>query len=174
MTTEVVYTVYGHWIGNVDWRAPTASDEPRPFDDGLYRDLIFNGYADPAGVVTATSRVLANSSPQSYIRLGGPDGCRDRPRVSYSHLHCWRAIVPILAEQLTGVPYQHVVQADCEPREARRGWVTVEYATPDEQGGNWAGRARLDHSVGRIWIRWNPAPLTPAGHPTADPGITDA
>lgn len=171
--TEVAYTVSGHWIGNADRRAPTASDEPRAFDDGLYRDLIFNGYHDPAGVVTATSRVLYNPSPQFYIRLGGPDGCGDSPRVPYSHVHYWRAIVPILAAQLTAVPYQHTVEAGCEPREARPEWVTVEYTTPDEEGGNWAGRALLGATAGRIWIRWN-STRAPAGHPATDPGITAA
>ena len=93
-------------------------------------------------------------------------------RIENAHLY-WRAIVPILAEQLTGVPYQHTVEAGCEPRGARPGWVTVEYTTPEEEGGNWARRALLGATAGRIWIRWN-STRAPAGHPATDPGITAA
>lgn len=155
---EVIYSIHAGLAGNTDARVPSASDWTE-YDDELYRHLIFNDYQAPGELGAAMSWVLWNPAPQFYIRLGGPEGCDDGLRVPLYAMHYWRAIVPVLAEQLTGVPYPHRVEVGCENRPDRPGWVTVHYTTEEEYDGDWGdalGRARVGASYGRIWIWWNP------------------
>ena len=159
--SEVVYSVYGHWVGSSDGSAPTGSWWTQ-YDDELYRHLVFDDHDSPGKLAQATSHVLWNPIPRFYIRTGGPDGCRNgwQWRLhDVGSLHFWRAVVPILAEQLTGLPYPHRVEAGCENRPDRRGWVMVHYTTPDEyleetekEWGGAGARARVGAGAGRIWM----------------------
>ena len=153
--SPVSYTVRAQLV------APSPTPTPaRPYDDELYRHLIFDHWE---GTWTAWSLVRSgNPSPKFFIRLGGPDGCSER-RVSRSAMHYWRAIVPIIAEQLTGVPYPHHVEVGCKDRSNElldvgvADWVTVSHVTPDEflaeTGQEW-GTARGRAVVGgsEIWM----------------------
>jgi len=161
---DVIYSIHAGLAGNTDHRVPSAGDYA-DFDDELYREIIFNAHDSPEGQYSRTSRVLRNPSPQFYIRLGGPDECERALRVPFYVLHYWRMVVPIIAEQLTGIPYYYRVETGCENRPDRPGWVTVHYTTADEYeaetGREWGAatvaRARLGASRGRIWIWWSPA-----------------
>ena len=156
---EATYTVRAHWTGGNERMVPTGS-RWTSYDDELYRDLVFDNHEDPEGFAGATSRVLYNPIPQFYIRTSGPEGCGSPWRMHVETLHYWRAIIPILAEQLTGVPYRHRVEAWCDNRPDRRDWVTVHYTTAQEYeaetGREWGAagaRATLGASYGRIWIQ---------------------
>lgn len=154
----VIYSVHAGLAGNTDTRVPSASDWTE-YDDELYRHLIFDDHETRGRLGTATSRVLRNRAPRFYIRLGGPEGCQEGFRVPLYAMHFWRAIVPVLAEQLTGAPYPYRVEVGCENRPDRPGWVTVHYTTEEEYGDDWGhalARARVGASRGRIWIRWSP------------------
>lgn len=70
----------------------------------LYRHLVFDTFDDPGGFESASSYVLWNPSPQFYNRTGGPEGCTSDWRMHVETLHYWRALITVLAEQLTGVP----------------------------------------------------------------------
>ena len=137
-------------------RIPHASDGMK-YHDRMYRDLIFDAYDG----WSSQSWVLPWSDPSFYIRLGGARGCRAGRRVQHELLHYWRAVIPILAEQLTGEPYTRRVQAGCGTMAPQHGWVIVEYVTPAEyhretgrEWGNTAwGRARVGSTYGKIWIR---------------------
>lgn len=153
------YTVYAHWIGGNERSVPTAFHWTQ-YDDELYGELIFNNADDPQGFATAQSSVLWNPSPQVYIRTGGPEGCSSTRRMHVETLHYWRAIVPVLAEQLTGVPYRHRVEVGCTNRPDRRDWIVVHYVTAaeyeaetGEEWGTAGARARLGSQYGRIWFR---------------------
>ena len=151
---RIPYVVTAHWL-RPGARMPHAGDGRR-YDDELHRHLIFDGFDGRENA----SLVLPWPDPQFYIRLGGPEGCRPR-RVAPEVLHYWRAAVPILAEQMTGFPYRHRVEAGCAPRAPEAGSVLVEYVTRAEYaadtGREWgeaSAKARVGATWGRIWIRW--------------------
>ena len=164
--TPLTFTAKAHFVRQA--RIPHNSDRMQ-HDDELYRHLIFDNYDQPGPTVDQQSWVLPSMAPKFFIQLAGEDGvCGRSARVSLLAMHYWRAIVPILAEQLTGVPYPHRVEADCVPREPRRGWVTVKHVTPNEYfettGNPWgdaAGRASVGHTTGKIWIKHNGHPAQP-------------
>ena len=151
------YGILAHWAGIPPRVKVPHSSDHRTYDDELYRHLIYDQYDGPEHSV---SWVLANPSPQFYIRRGGPDGCAGGARLVNDMLHYWRAVVPIIAEQLTGVPYPHRVEAGCEHRPDREGWVTVTYVTRAEYlaetGQEWGddavARAWVGARTGHIWI----------------------
>ena len=150
------YEVAADWIGRPPPRVPHAGDH-RAYDDELYRHLIYDQYDGPA---TSTSWVLRNPTPQFYIRRGGPHGCSGGThRLDADTLHYWRAIVPIVAEQLTGVPYPHRVETGCDTRSDTRDWVMVTYVTlaeylaeSGEEWGDAVARASTGNEWGRIWM----------------------
>ena len=127
------------------------------YHDRMYRNLIFDDYDGWSNY----SWVLPWSDPDFYIRLGGARGCRAGRRVQHELLHYWRAVIPILAEQLTGEPYTRRVRAGCGNRARQYGWIIVEYVTPAEYhretGREWGegvlARASLGSTYGKIWIR---------------------
>lgn len=139
-------------------RIPHASDGRR-YEDRIARHLIFDQHDEPGELGRRQSRVLPWTDPIFYIRLGWPGGCRRGRRVTHEMLHYWRAIIPIVAEQLTGQPYTRRVRAGCRPMERRYGWVIVEYVTPAEYeretGWAWgqaAARALVGSTWGKIWM----------------------
>ena len=158
----ITYTVTAGWIGVLDPldSSPTASDWTE-YHDIVYRDIIFDNYERPENLGLAESQVLPWPDPQFYIRLGGPGGCTSGSRVTVNMLHAWRMLVPVLLEQITGVPYPHRVQVGCESLPDRRGWIMVHHSTPEEYkaetGLQWGLRdnaaARIGALEGRIWIR---------------------
>ncbi len=134
-----------------------------PYDDELYRELIFDDY-DRMGTNRGQSWVLPYKNPRFFIRLGSATECAHNWRLSWRELHYWRAVVPIVAEQLTGTPYLERVRAGCEDRQPEYGWVIVRYVTPaeysSETGEQWGGdqidaRALIGDTHGQVWIRWN-------------------
>ena len=151
-------------------RIPHNSDQMN-HDDALYRDLIYDAYDNPGGTEWSDrSWVLETKSPKFYIQLGNEYGrCGQQARVSLLAMHFWRAIIPVLAEQLTGVPYPHQVEAGCAVREPAFGWVTVKHVTPEEYfaetGQEWEptaiGLALTGAHTGRIWIRHDGQPAQP-------------
>ena len=137
-----------------------------PYDDELYRHLIYNGYDDPGDI--RQSWVLPYTNPSFYIRLGSATECSHAWRVTWREFHFWRAIVPVVAEQLTGTPYTGRVQVGCTDRQPEYGWVIVRYVTPEEYeaetgnewGGDWIwGRASIGNTYGQIWMRYYGRPL---------------
>ena len=135
-----------------------------PYDDELYRHLIYNEFDDPG--VYRQSWVLPYTNPRFYIRLGSATECNHAWRVTWREFHFWRAIIPIVAEQLTGVPYNERVEVGCANREREYGWVIVNYVTPEEYeaetGEDWGnawGRAWLGSTYGKIWLRYDGRPL---------------
>ena len=159
------YTITAHRLGRAGRPTRHASDLGLRYDDELYRHLVFNDYDDPGGDDLG-SWVLRNRAPRFHIWRGGPSGCGGGDvRVSTETLQYWRAIVPILAEQLTGVPYPYLVESSCGARPHQdddfRHWITVRYVTPEEyfqeEGRDWEGklgRALIGSYTGRIWMRW--------------------
>ena len=162
---EATYT--GSWPARTH---PTAADWTS-YDDRVYRELILNDHDNPGTLGSSVSLVRSNSTPHFYIELGGPNGCENGHwRLSVETLHFWRAVVPTLAEMITGIPYTHPVEAGCSPIPAveRNGHgsklVVVSYVTEAEYraetGESWGvagGRATV--GGGRIWIHeeyWNP------------------
>ena len=137
-------------------RIPHASDGMK-YHDRMYRNLIFDDYDG----WSSQSWVLPWSDPDFYIRLGGARGCRAGRRVQHELLHYWRAVIPILAEQLTGEPYTRRVHAGCGNRARQYGWIIVEYVTPAEYhretrrewGEGVLARASLGSTYCKIWIR---------------------
>ncbi len=166
----VTYEVQASFVGWPRRTHPTAAEWTR-YNDRLYREIIFNDHDEPDQFGSAVSWVRSNPTPRFYIELGGPNGCENGNwRLSVETLHFWRAIVPTLAEMITGIRYSHPVEAGCRsiPVEQRMGHgsalVVVSYVTAaeykaetgDEWGGA-AGRALL--GGGRIWIHndsWKP------------------
>lgn len=160
LTYEVQATYAGLWP---DRTHPTAA-EWTDYNDRMYRELIFDDYDAPGQLASTVSSIRANPTPRFYIELGGPNGCENGNwRLSVETLHFWRAIVPMLAEMITGIPYPYPIEAGCRsiPVGERQGhWhdlVVVSYVTPGEYraetGKEWgeaAGRAAL--GGGRIWI----------------------
>ena len=93
----------------------------------------------------------------------GDDGsCSTGWRVSYDEIRPWKAVVPVVMEQLTGYPYRRPVEAGCEDIELRDGYITVTRTTPaeyraegwEEDWGGAGARARIGWSQGRIWMAW--------------------
>lgn len=134
-----------------------------PYDDELYRHLVFDDY-DRLATNRGQSWVLPYDNPRFYIRLGSATTCSHAWRLSWREMHYWRAVVPIAVEQLTGTPYTERVEVGCDNRPPRRGWVIVRYVTPaeysNETGEDWGGddvdaRARIGSTWGQIWMRWN-------------------
>ena len=166
---QLRFDVRGTWIGHRDEAAllPDASNWTG-FDNELYKELVFNAHENPDGFRDAESWVLAYPSPQYYIQLGGRFGCGQTWRVTLDTLYYWRAVVPVVVEQVTGVPYRPRVEAGCEPREAEYGWIIVKYITDweyrDETGNDWGdagARASVGDTHGSIWFSYdgNPRPL---------------
>ena len=161
---SVSFDVTGTWAGNHDdaTATPTASDWTG-VDAELWRELVFDAYENPDGLQDNTSFVLPYPSPQYYIQLGGPQGCGPEWRMTLDTLHYWRAVIPIVVEQVTGVPYRQRVHAGCTPREEQWGWVVVKYIAPweyhqetdKEWGENSFARARVGHTRGKIWFRYD-------------------
>ena len=158
--TRTNFTIYAHHGRH--WPKMPHDGDRRRYNDELYRHLIYDGY-EVRGTNRNRSWALAFPNPQFYIHLGGPDGCgRGNRRVSPDELLYWRAVIPVLAEQLTGVPYDHLVEAGCQPRERRWGWVIVSAVTAEEfaaetgepWGDNVWGRSSVGNPSGRVWILW--------------------
>ena len=152
--------VRGTWIGRFDEAKaiPSASDW-MSLDAELYRRMVFDGHDDPDGIRSAQSWVLPYPAPQFYIRLGGMKNCTEGWRMDLDTLHYWRAVIPILVEQVTGIPYTRRVEVGCETREPDYGWVMVKYATEWEYNrdtgkdwGNAGARASIGHTYGKIWM----------------------
>ena len=163
----LTFTAQAHVVSRA--RIPHNSDR-MDHDDRLYRELIYDAYDNPGGTEWSDrSWVLRTKAPKFYIQLGNEYGrCGNQARVSLLAMHFWRAIIPVLAEQLTGVPYPHRVEADCAVREDEYGWVTVKHVTPEEyfeeteqEWGHAAGRARAGWHTGRIWILHEGQPAQP-------------
>lgn len=135
---------------------------------GLYDEMVYGalGRTDPdESGPSEQSRVLFNPSPRFYIRLAGPDdpgNCSTGWRVHYEDVRLWKAVVPVVMEQLTGIPYRHPVESGCTDVPARRDWIRVHYTTPeeykDERGGDWgtaSARAIIGtdfNGAGQIWM----------------------
>ena len=142
----------------------------RPYDDELYRHLIYNQHDEP-GVVFSQSWVLPYDNPWFYIRLGSATKCNHAWRVTWREFHYWRAIVPVIAEQLTGTPYTGQVHVGCDDRQPEYGWIIVRYVTPEEYqaetGREWGediwGRATVGGTSGQIWLRYDGRPLRRPG-----------
>jgi len=148
-------------------RTPHQSDG-MPYDDEIYRHLVFDDYDAPGSSYSGVSLVLPYDNPRFYIRLGPPppEPCNHNWRVSWREMHFWRAVVPIVAEKLTGRPYTERVEVGCEDREPEYGWVIVRYVTPEEYeaetGREWGGgvaRALVGFPWGQIWMRFYGRPL---------------
>lgn len=154
----LTFTARAHFVRQA--RIPHNSDR-MGHDDALYRDLIYDAHDNPGGSESSDrSWVLLTKSPKFYIQLGNEYGrCGQQARVSLLAMHFWRAIIPVLAEQLTGVPYPHRVESGCAVREEEFGWVTVKHVTREEyfeeteqEWGDALGRARTGAHTGKIWI----------------------
>lgn len=143
--------------------SPVAAQVPHegdhfPHDPDLYREMVYG--------IRATSLVLEHV-PRFYVQTHGPSGCNSSRRVSFEMAHYWRAIVPILHEQITGQTYPYRVEVGCHPRPAAKGWVIVKHLTateyeqdPDRAGAHWPGSAQVSLStvgapLGRIWFRYD-------------------
>ena len=141
---------------------PTASDWTG-YDDEMAKEIIFDAHENPDGFRSQTSWMLSYPASKYYIRLGGLYGCGPSWRMTLDTLHYWRAVIPIIVEQVTGVPYTQRVEAGCEPRASDYGWVTVEYTTPQEYsedtGRDWEADtgawALIGSTYGRIWFRYD-------------------
>lgn len=141
----------------------------QPYDDELYRHLIFDHSEDGH----EQSWVLPYTNPWFYIRLGSATACNHAWRVTWNEFHFWRAIVPVVAEQLTGEEYRGRVEVGCEDRQPEYGWVIVNYVTPAEYeaetGREWGAdvwaRARVGSTYGKIWMGYDGRPLR---RPTSD------
>ncbi len=168
-SAPISFEARGTWIGNRDEAAtvPTASDWT-DLDVELYNRLVFNAYERPDGFRDRQSWMLPYAVPYYYIQLGGIGGCGPNWRMTLGTLHYWRAVVPIIVEQVTGTPYRKRVEAGCEPREPEYGWVIVKYVTAgeyrQETGNDWGdagARARIGSMHGAIWLGYkgNPRPL---------------
>ena len=153
------------WIASATAQSVPHQSDGMSYDDELYRHLVYNDYDEPGE--HRRSWVLPYDSPNFYIRLGAPSGrCAHNWRVTWREFHFWRAIVPIVAEQLTGNPYEGRVEVGCEDRAPRYGWVTVRYVTPAEyeaeRGKDWGdawAKARIGDTHGKIWMRYDGRPL---------------
>ena len=163
------FDVRGTLIGNRDETAllPDASNWTG-FDQELYKELIFNAHENPGGFQDGQSWILPYPSPQYYIQLGGISGCGPTWRMTLDTLYYWRAVIPVLVEQVTGVPYRPRVEAGCEPRDTEYGWVVVKYITEweyrqetEKEWGNAGARASIGNTQGRIWFSYDgrPRPL---------------
>lgn len=141
-----------------------------PYDDELYRHLIYDDHDYPGE--RRRSRVLPYPNPRFYIRLGSATECHHAWRLSWREMHYWRAMIPIVAEQLTGEPYHERVEVGCADRPPAHGWVIVRYVTPEEYererdkpwGENTSARALVGATHGQIWMGW-----TPTGSRRQDP-----
>ena len=126
---------------------------------GLYEELIFDNYDSPGR--STFSKVLPYKNPKFYIHTGGPMGCPHR--LSQDLILMWKAIIPVVASQLTGKHYKENVTHGCEPKERQYGWVIISYVFPSEYeretdriwGKLTEARATVGSTYGRIWIRYN-------------------
>ena len=173
---ELKLTVSNYWGAqtvsfslHVEDIGPATSEtplgwSPRLIDRGVYDEMVYDATNLEEGP-NEHSWVLHNATPKVYVRMAGPgdDGsCSTGWRVDYDEIRLWKAVVPVVIEQLTGYPYRHPVEAGCEDIGERDGWITVTRTTPAEYradgGGDWGGvgaRARIGWSAGRIWMAWN-------------------
>ncbi|MYN64772.1 MAG: hypothetical protein F4X11_07060 [Acidobacteria bacterium] len=123
--------------------------DPR-FDDRFWRELIFNEHDAPGQGDFV--RVLSNPSPNVYVRLGGAGGTRRV--VADDRLAHIREVLPLLAEQITGRPYDGRIESGIEERGDREGWITVRFVTPEEYPdiGASCGLATPGADPGSIWF----------------------
>ena len=137
--------------------APTAEEParaPRPadarFDDRFWRELIFNAHDAPGA--SSLIRTLSDPGPSVYVRLGDAAGT-DRVVSDEQRDHIHR-VVPRLAEQITGHPYQGRIEAGIEELGDREGWITVRFVTREEHPdiGSICGLATPGSDPGSIWI----------------------
>ena len=155
------------WIAAAGAQSIPHQSNGMPYDDELYRHLVYNEYDEPGE--HHRSWVLPYDNPWVYIRLGDGSGkCAHNWRVTWREFHFWRAIVPVVAEQLTGVRYKGRVEVGCEDREPAYGWITVRYVTPQEYetetGKEWGdnttwARASIGGTYGKIWMGYDGRPL---------------
>ena len=135
-------------------------------DAGLYDEMVYGalGRTDPdESGPYESSWIRSNPSPRIYIRLAGPDDpgdCSTGWRVHNEDMRLWKSVVPVVMEQLTGIPYRHPVESGCADVPDRNGWITVHYTTPaeyedEDEGREWGANtwARAYVSGSRIWIR---------------------
>ena len=75
-------------------------------------------------------RVLSTPNPNVYVRLGDAGGARRV--VADDRLDHIREVLPLLAEQITGRPYDGRIESGTDERGDREGWITVRFVTPEE------------------------------------------
>lgn len=123
--------------------------DPR-FDDRFWQELIFNEHDAPGQGDFV--RVLSNPSPSVYVRLGDAGGTRRV--VADARLDHIREVLPLLAEQITGRPYDGRIESGIEERGDREGWITVRFVTQEEHPaiGASCGLAAPGSDPGNIWI----------------------
>lgn len=142
------------------WSVLSVGLTAQTHDRTLYSHVVHDSFDNPGR--QAPSRVLPWPDPTFYVRLGGPDGCNPR-RVSRATEFFWKAIIPILVEQATGVRYTKEVLSGCDDLNRRFGWVLVEHVLPQEYeaetGGTWGehtgGIALVGSTHGKIWMRYD-------------------
>ena len=158
-----VFSSLSATIGVVSAQSVPHQSTGMPYDDELYRHLIYDDY-DRIETNKGQSWVLPYDNPLFYIRLGSATECNHAWRLTWREMHYWRAVIPIVAEQLTATPYFDLVRVGCADREPGYGWVIVRYVTPTEYetetGQSWGGedidaRALIGATYGQIWMRWN-------------------
>lgn len=159
------YSLTARWTGIADPHVPHAGDE-EPFSDRLYRQLVFDDLDNPGASRSGLSQVLRNPTPQFYIRLRGPRGCRDRERrVSPTVMHYWRACHPDRRRADRRASRTRIVsRSGARTRPDAWGWVMVHHVTAEEYeaetGAEWgrstAARARIGDAHGRIWVAYWP------------------
>ena len=162
-SVPISFEARGTWIGSRDeaTAVPTASDWTG-LDVELYNRLVFDAHDRPDGFRDRQSWMLPYAAPYYYIRLGGTNGCGPNWRMNLDTLHYWRAVIQVIVEQVTGVPYRKRVEAGCEPRGREYGWVIVKYVTAgeylQEEGEDWGNagaRALAGATHGVIWFGYD-------------------
>ena len=127
--------------------APPVVEAPGPeFDDGLWRELVYNAYDKPGDMAGRISWVMPTASPNVYIRT---------TNLEPSDLEYMRREIPRIVHQVTGQVYTGRVEYGTDEVE-RLGWILIRTVTreqaPEFITGRFCGYARIGRDPGRVWI----------------------
>ena len=123
------------------------------FNDQFWRQFVFRGYEEPAGVSSAQSWVHPGRrvSMNLYIKTTDPDG---RVVLFGGGLRQMIEETPHYVRQLSGLRYTGRIESGPTDPGERQGWLRV---TPEWLGENSCGQAYVGANPGHIQlnVRWS-------------------
>ena len=136
------------WTNVATTQALTMIETLAPFNDTMWRDLIYGQFDSPDTLQSSYSRRLNNLNPNFYIRLGNEAGQRVVSDIDRDMI---RKYVPKIVPQITGQPYTGRIEEGLTDRD-EIGWITIEVQDIDQ---NFCGKAYVGRPNGRIILNRN-------------------